>query len=389
MDESRTGARLSDRQRIAWLRLLRSENIGPRSFRELVNRFGGASAALEGLPELARRGGRRNGVRVFTQEAAEDELEAVSRAGAVLAAPGEDGYPPALAHIHDAPPLVCVKGRPELSIGRIVAVVGARQASALGQRMAALIARELGSRGYVITSGLARGVDTSAHEASLSSGTIAALAGGIDVVYPPQDEALMNQIGETGLLVSEMPPGLKPSARHFPRRNRLISGMSLGVVIIEAARRSGSLITARMALEQGREVFAVPGSPLDPRAEGANRLIRDGATLTRSADDVIEVLEPMLGNIAAGPDDAADGLADFAEGANQPAPHPPDEDARASITALLSVSPTSIDDIIRQSGSDAATVTGVLLELELAGRLVRQSGQLVALAPQDEAMRSL
>ncbi|NND50150.1 MAG: DNA-protecting protein DprA, partial [Rhizobiales bacterium] len=288
-------------------------------------------------------------------------------------------------------PLVCVKGRPELSIGRIVAVVGARQASALGQRMAALIARELGSRGYVITSGLARGVDTSAHEASLSSGTIAALAGGIDVVYPPQNEALMDQIGETGLLVSEMPPGLKPSARHFPRRNRLISGMSLGVVIIEAARRSGSLITARMALEQGREVFAVPGSPLDPRAEGANRLIRDGATLTRSADDVIEVLEPMLGNIAAGPDDASAGLADFAEGANQPAPVLPDEDARASITALLSVSPTSIDDIIRQSGSDAATVAGVagvLLELELAGRLVRQSGQLVALTPQDEATRS-
>lgn len=245
MSENPTGTRLSERQRIAWLRLLRSENIGPRSFRELVNRFGGAFAAIEALPELARRGGRRIGVRVFSQEAAEDELEAVSRTGAVLVAPGEDGYSPALVHIHDAPPLVCVKGRLELSNGRIVAVVGAHQASALGRRIAALVARELGTGGYVIASGLARGVNTAAHEAALASGTIAVLAGGIDVVYPPQNEALMDQISETGLLVSEMPPGLKPSARHFPRRNRLISGMSLGVTIIEAARRSGSLITAR------------------------------------------------------------------------------------------------------------------------------------------------
>jgi len=370
--------RLSDRQRLAWLRLLRSENVGPRSFRELVNRFGGAEQALEALPGLARAGGRQE-IRVASLDAAERELTAVAAAGASLAAPGEPGYPPALAQIYDAPPLICVKGQMALAGRRIVAVVGARQASALGRRMAALIARDLGERGYVVASGLARGVDAAAHAASLESGTIAALAGGIDTVYPPENAGLHQDIGARGLLISEMPIGLNPGARHFPRRNRLISGMSLGVAIIEAARRSGSLITARMALEQGREVFAVPGSPLDPRAEGANRLIREGATLTRAADDIVEVLEPMLRTLH---DEAeTDGLADFDEDAAISPPDPPSEDARRAIGLLLSVSPTTIDDIIRQSGIDTANVTGVLLELELAGRLIRHRGQQVSLAP--------
>lgn len=382
MTPHRAVPRLDDRQRIAWLRLLRSENVGPRSFRELVNRFGGAERALEALPGLARAGGRRQAIRIASAQDAERELDAVAAAGASLVVPGEPGYPPPLAHIYDAPPLLCIKGRPDLAGRRIVALVGARQASALGLRTATLIGRDLGQRGYVVASGLARGIDTAAHEAAMATGTIAVLAGGIDVAYPPQNEALQAAIAESGLLVSEMPPGFSPGARHFPRRNRLISGMSLAVVVIEAARRSGSLITARLALEQGREVFAVPGSPLDPRAEGANRLIRDGAALTRSADDIIEVLEPMLCDPGAGREPELDGLAEGAAADADVAPDPPGNDARAGITGLLSVSPVSIDDLIRRSGLDAGTVCGVLLEMEVAGRLVRLSGQQVALAPE-------
>ena len=376
-----TGRRLTDAQRIAWLRLLRSENVGPRSFRELINHFGGAAAALDALPDLARRGGRSRPVRLAGEDAAHEELERVAAIGAALVAPGEAGYPPALRHIDDAPPLLCVIGRSDLADQPIVAVVGARQASALGRRMAAILAGDLGARGYAIASGLARGVDTAAHEAALGTGTIAVVAGGIDVAYPQENAGLQARIAEDGLLMSEMPPGTEPGGRLFPRRNRLISGMSLGVAVVEAARRSGSLITARMALEQGREVFAVPGSPLDPRAEGANALIRDGATLTRSADDIIEVLKPMLRRLGGEAEAEAAGLADVDAAAPADPPAPPSDVARAEIVNLLSHSPTSVDDVIRQSGLGAAVVTGVLLELELAGRLVRQRGQLVSLAP--------
>ena len=383
MNRPRPLPRLTERQRTAWLRLLRSENVGPRSFRELINRYGGAEAALAALPEMARAGGRRRAIRIATSDDIEREIEAVDRAGAILAAPGESGYPPLLTHIHDPPPLICAKGRLDLSQRRIVAIVGARNASALGRRSAALIAGDLGGSGFIVGSGLARGIDTAAHEAAVESGTIASLAGGIDNIYPPQNAALQERIGEVGLLLSEMPPAYAPVARDFPRRNRLISGMSLGIVVIEAARRSGSLITARLALEHGREVFAVPGSPLDPRAEGANRLIRDGATLTRSAADIVEVLEPMLTDLSRAPEQPEHNVPEgLAESSDFETPEPPGDDARTRIASLLSVSPVSIDDIIQQSGAGASVVAAVLLELEVAGKVLRHPGQLVCLRPE-------
>ena len=260
-------ARLNHHQRVAWLRLIRSENVGPATFRALVNEFGGAEAAIDALPLLSRRGGRSD-IRLCTEAEAEAELEAADRLGASLVAVGEPGYPPALAQVDAPPPLLYAKGRLELADIPIVAIVGARNGSAVGQKFTRQIATELALEGFVIASGLARGIDTAAHMAALEHGTIAVLAGGIDIVYPPENEELQHAIGERGLLISERSPGFSPRGKDFPRRNRLISGISLGVVVIEAAERSGSLITARFAGEQGREVFAVPGSPLDPRSAG-------------------------------------------------------------------------------------------------------------------------
>lgn len=272
-------ARLSRRQRLAWLRLIRSENVGPATFRALVNQFGGALAAIEALPALSRRGGRAHDIRLCSEAEAEAELEAAERLGASLVAIGEPGYPPALAEVDAPPPLLFVKGRIELAGFPIVAMVGARNGSAVGQKFTRQLATDLGLEGFVVASGLARGIDTAAHVASLERGTIAVLAGGIDIVYPPENEDLQRAIGEKGLLLSERSPGFAPRGKDFPRRNRLISGISLGVVVVEAAERSGSLITARLAGEQGREVFAVPGSPLDPRSAGTNNLLKQGAGL--------------------------------------------------------------------------------------------------------------
>jgi len=263
--EPKSGARLDGRQRLAWLRLIRSENVGPATFRALVNQFGGAEAAIEALPALSRRGGRAQDIRLSTMGEAEAELEAADRIGAHLVAVGERGYPPSLAQVDAPPPLIYVKGRIELAEMPIVAIVGARNGSAVGQKFTRQIASALGLEGFVIASGLARGIDTAAHTAALEHGTIAVVAGGIDITYPPENEALQKAIGERGLLISERSPGFSPRGKDFPRRNRLISGIALGVVVVEAAERSGSLITARLAGEQGREVFAVPGSPLDPR----------------------------------------------------------------------------------------------------------------------------
>ena len=274
---------LTDEQRIDWLRLIRSDNVGPRTFRSLINHFGSARAALERLPDLARRGG-----------AARAELAASRRLGVSLLAPGEMGYPPRLAVLDDAPPLLGVRGALEVLMRPVIAIVGSRNASGAGLKFAGTLARDLGDAGFVIVSGLARGIDQAAHRASIESGTVAVLAGGHDRIYPPEHEDLLATIiGNGGAAISEMPMGHVPRARDFPRRNRLISGAALGVVVVEAALRSGSLITARIAAEQGREVFAVPGSPLDPRAAGTNDLIKQGATLTTEASDVIDAVEPI------------------------------------------------------------------------------------------------
>ncbi|MGB3021509.1 MAG: DNA-processing protein DprA [Methyloceanibacter sp.] len=361
---------------MSWLRLIRSENVGPATFRALVNQFGGAEAALDALPLLSRRGGRAQSIRVYALAEAEAELEATERVGARLVAMGEEGYPPALAHVDAPPPLLFAKGRFELAEGPIVAMVGARNGSAVGQKLTRQLATELGLEGFVIASGLARGIDTAAHLAALERGTIAVLAGGIDIVYPPENAELQRAIGEQGLLLTERSPGFAPRGKDFPRRNRLISGISLGVVVVEAAERSGSLITARLAGEQGREVFAVPGSPLDPRSAGTNNLLKQGACLTTSARDVVEMLAPILGRPLEpfGPE-----LASPDEGR---APEPlPDivQGERERIIGAMGPSPVDIDELIRATGLSARKVHVVLLELDLAGRLQRHGQQLVSL----------
>src|SRR4030081_488092 len=286
---------LTDAQRIDWLRLIRSDNVGPRTFRSLINHFGSAHSALERLPDLARRGGAARPGRICSEDDARAELAASRKAGVSLVAPGEAGYPPRLATLDDAPPLLGVRGAFDVLMRPTIAIVGSRNASGAGLKFAGTLARDLGEAGFVIASGLARGIDQAAHRASLESGTVAVLAGGHGRIYPPEHEDLLATIIESGgAAISEMPLGHVPRARDFPRRNRLISGVALGVVVVEAAHRSGSLITARIAAEQGREVFAVPGSPLDPRAAGTNDLIKQGATLPTKASDVIDALEPIM-----------------------------------------------------------------------------------------------
>jgi len=370
MDSKTPGTtHLTDAQRIDWLRLIRCDNVGPRTFRSLVNHFGSARTALERLPVLARRGGADRPGRICSEEDARAELAAGQRIGVHLIAPGEDGYPPRLAELDDAPPLLGVRGLRDALMRPIIAVVGSRNASGAGLKFAGTLSRNLGEAGFVIASGLARGIDQAAHRASIASGTVAVLAGGHDRVYPPEHEGLLAEILDAGgAAISEMPLGHVPRARDFPRRNRLISGAALGVVVVEAAHRSGSLITARIAAEQGREVFAVPGSPLDPRAAGTNDLIKQGATLTTEASDVIDAVEPIMGRPIAlrEPDD--EGLASE-----------PDAGDRTRIVSLLGPSPILLDDLIRMAGTSAAIVRTVLLELELAGRLERHGGGLVSL----------
>jgi DNA processing protein len=371
----KSAARLNRHQRLSWLRLIRSENVGPATFRALVNEFGGAEAAIEALPMLSRRGGRSD-IHLCTEAEAEAELDAAESLGASLVAIGEPGYPPALAQVDAPPPLLYVKGRLELADIPIVAIVGARNGSAVGQKFTRQLASELGLEGFVIASGLARGIDTAAHQAALEHGTIAVLAGGIDIVYPPENEDLQHAIGERGLLISERSPGFSPRGKDFPRRNRLISGISLGVVVVEAAERSGSLITARLAGEQGREVFAVPGSPLDPRSAGTNNLLKQGAGLVTSSRDILEALAPILGRPPAPPP------IELAAADEHRAPEPlPDirQSERELIVGALGPSPVDIDELIRTTGVATRKVHIVLLELDLAGRLQRHGQQLVSL----------
>jgi DNA processing protein len=357
--------------KLDWLRLIRSDNVGPRTFRALINHYGGASAALQALPDLARRGGASGPARICSHAEAERELKAATSRGISFLAICEPEYPQRLAMIDDAPPLLAARGKLAALALPMVAIVGARNASAAGMRFAERLARDLGTAGFAIASGLARGIDGAAHRASLATGTVAVLAGGHDRIYPPEHAELADAIAADGALISEMPLDWEPRARDFPRRNRLISGLAVGVVIVEAATRSGSLITARLALEQGREVFAVPGSPLDPRAEGANSLLKQGATLVTEAADVINVLRPILGQPldlgAEEPERAA------------PSPREPGDDERTRIVSLLGPTPVTIDDLVRLSGSSPAIVRTVLLELDLAGRLERHGGSLVSM----------
>ncbi len=420
-----------DGERLDWLRLIRSENIGPITFWQLLDRFGSAARALEALPDLAKRGGRAKPVRIMSEAKAVEEWERHDALGARLLALGDPDYPQALAAAHPPPPLLSVRSRTELFARPAIAIVGARNASALGRRLADTLARDLGEEGITIVSGLARGIDRAAHEGALHSGTAAVLAGGIDHVYPPEHEDLAAAIAERGLLISEMPFGFSPQARHFPRRNRIVSGLSLGVVVVEAATRSGSLITARMALEQGREVFAVPGSPLDPRARGSNSLLRQGAVLTECAEDVLTVIRPMAdhpggafnrpsdgpsgtlrtnnsskpGSTSGGASEpvlpglepsifqdglpAADALSNASDHtrAQDTQPHqeiggPQRREAEDLLWPLLGSAPVGADDLIRASGLPAHEARTLLLEWEISGRIIRDPGGGYCAAPQ-------
>ncbi len=366
------GTLLNDEQRIDWLQLSRSENVGPVLFYQLINRYGSAAAALEALPQLARRGGRRT-LRLYPRERARNDIDKAARLGARFVARGEAGYPPLLRHIDGPPPLICIKGREEIAELPLVAMVGSRNASAAGLKLTRSLACDVGRAGYGVVSGLARGIDTAAHEGSLETGTIAVLAGGIDRIYPRENAVLMERIGETGLLITEMTPGTAPRAEFFPRRNRLVAGMSLGVVVVEAALRSGSLITARLAAEMGREVMAVPGSPLDPRAAGTLRLLKTGATLVTEAVDILDALAPL----AARPLPEARPLEDsLVPDGGLPAPDPdetPPEALHALILALLGPGETALDDLIRESGQPPGPVLAAIMELELAGLVTQPS----------------
>lgn len=376
----RTGIALTDRQRISWLRLIRSDNVGPATFRDLINHFGSAETALAMLPELSRRGGSTRAIRIATEAEAEQELETATGFGACFLGIGEPDYPPALRQIDGAPPLLAVKGDLSAASLPAVGVVGSRNASISGAKFAALMARDIGRAGYAIVSGLARGIDTAAHRASLDTGTIAAMAGGLDKPYPPENIELLREIWDgRGLAISEMPFGWEARARDFPRRNRLIAGVSLGVVVVEAAARSGSLITARLAGDFGRLVFAVPGSPLDPRCEGTNGLLKDGATVTTRPDDVLQALAPLSQIDLLSGHEAEEPAGDAQ---HQPTP-PPSDSERVRITDALGPTPVEIDDIVRHTGLAPAAVYLVLLELDIAGRLHRHPGGLVSIAMMD------
>jgi DNA processing protein len=365
-------AEISAEERLAALQLARSENVGPVTFRELIAHCGSAQAALKALPELSRRGGRS--VRIASRAGAEAELARAKKAGASLLVLTEAAYPRALSAIEAAPPVLYLKGDKALLERPVVAVVGSRQCSAAGGKLARNFSLELARAGYVVASGLARGIDSIAHEAALPHGTIAVLAGGIDVVYPPENAGLHARIGEEGCLVTEMPMGFQPRGKDFPRRNRIISGLALGVLVIEAARRSGTLVTARYAAEQGREVFAVPGHPLDPRAEGTNKLLKSGATLVTEADDLLSALAPMTTATTARPTPSR---AD--EPADQPFPEMPSEEDCGRVLAVLGPAPVDVDSVARVTGLSIRSVQVALIELSLDGRIERHGNGLVSL----------
>lgn len=356
--------KLNDRQRLQWLRLIRTENVGPASFRNLINRFGSAEAAIDALPELTQAGGAKRPNRVPSEAEAEKELAAIERAGAKLVAIGEVGYPEIFKHIHMPPPLLTVKGRLELLNQQAISIVGSRSASATGIRMTHLLATEIGRADYAIVSGLARGIDAAAHRASLRTGTIGVLAGGLNRPYPAENIPLFQEIGEHGALVSEMPFDWEPRARDFPRRNRLVAGLGLGLVVVEAARQSGSLISARLAGEMGRLVFAVPGSPFEPRSAGTNFLLKEGAILVTDTTDILEAMTPLSRS-------GAQLSMSFSEDFESAATPTLSGNERDLVLGALSVTPTPIDNLVRYTGLHPAQFSMILLELDLAGRIER------------------
>ena len=359
---------MPDAERADRLRLIRSANIGPVTYRQLMRRFGSPAAAIDAVPMLAARGGGRAPA-LADPHAITGEIARVERIGARYLFIDDPDYPSLLATIDSAPPALILRGDAGLFARRCVAIVGARNASAAACRFARQLGHDLAGDEVAVVSGLARGIDTAAHVGALAGGTIAVIASGIDIAFPPENAALQDRIATEGLLVAEQPPGTEPRARHFPYRNRIIAGLAAGTVVVEAAPRSGSLITARLAGEMGREVMAVPGSPIDPRAQGCNGLIRDGATLVQSAADVLEQIRPIDARMMRAPSPHFDGA--------------PPEDAsdadRRRVQSLLGPVAVGADEIVRQAGLSPAIVQTVLLELELAGRLERHAGGRVSL----------
>jgi DNA processing protein len=383
---------LSDEQRFNWLRLIRTERIGPVTFKQLINRFGSAKAAIEALPDIAAKGGALKAVKIASEDDIAHEFAEAERLGAIFVAMGEPEYPALLRHFEGAPPIVAALGDVSSLNQSGIGVVGSRSASTNGLAFARKMSAELANAGFSVVSGLARGIDRAAHEGALNQGgTIAVLAGGLDRPYPPQNLDLYERLKQTpgSCLISAMPFGYEPVARDFPRRNAIIAGLSLAVVVVEAAERSGSLITARMATEAGRLVFAIPGHPVDPRSAGTNGLIREGAELARSAEDIIEVVRPLAAKEHVFVPGAT---INAAPAAQQPKSLPPsltqmvqlkqatsDDDLPDVLFALLGPAPTSVDDLVRESGEAASKVQAALLELELAGRIERGPGGVVTI----------
>lgn len=385
-------------EKLNWLRLLRTPNIGPVTFHQLLAHFGGATAAINALPGLVSAGSRIAISSIPSLSAAEAELEKAQAEGMALHAVGEPDYPPLLARVEVPPPLIYMKGTNSCWNRPPIAIVGSRHASAAGLKFAAEISAGLCEAGFCIVSGLARGIDAAAHRAALSASTVAVLPGGLDVIYPPEHAALAQQIQERGALIGECPPGFLARAQDFPRRNRIISGCCLGVVVVEAAERSGSLITARLAAEQNREVFAVPGHPFEPRAAGTNGLIKDGAILTVSARDVVEALQGRLSEWSAPSFDfgcSSRGSLGVFGGQERSKPTEASEkeaglalaetdsllDAARDLLKILSFSPVDIDELARLTGSEPRRVTAALLILDLQGRIERQGQRYVTLKP--------
>ena len=392
MSAQKASSHLTDEQRFNWLRLIRSERVGPVTFKNLIQRYGSAKAAIEALPEIAMRGGALISVKVANESDIAREFEDAARLGAVFVAMGEPEYPALLRHLDGAPPIIAVLGDGTALNQSAIGVVGSRSASTNGLAFARKMSAELANAGFTIVSGLARGIDRAAHEGAISQGgTIAVMAGGLDRPYPPQNFDLYERLknSEGSCLISAMPFGYEPVARDFPRRNSIIAGLSFAIIVVEAAERSGSLITARMATEAGRLVFAIPGHPVDPRSAGTNGLIREGAELARSAEDIIEVVRPL----AAKPTDFRPRIQPMVEAIAAPAKllpasltlnvqskqqlATPDDDLPEMLFNLLGPAPTSVDDLIRESGEPASKVQAALLELELAGRIERGAGGVV------------
>jgi DNA processing protein len=363
------------------LRLIRSENVGPMTFFHLVKFCGSVAKALEMAPEFSRRGGRKKPIIIGTKADAEREYDAIKKFGASVVLYGEENYPRLLQFIGDAPPMLTVRGHTHLfSHTKLVGMVGARNASTNGCVFAKKLSSDLGAAGYTVVSGLARGIDAAAHRGALTTGTVAVIGGGIDTVYPPENAALYEEIIATGAIISEQPFGMQPHARSFPGRNRIIAGMTLGTVVVEASLKSGSLITAEYATDYGRDVFAVPGSPMDPRCHGTNKLLREGATMVETARDIIANVTPM-GNVPLAESDG--------RGFSESAPTMPDDttlgEARAALLSALSASPTLLDDLLVSTGLTPHLMMAVLLELELAGKLERHPGARVALRMGEDA----